>query len=127
MPAPPLAPLTLGQLFSRTLLVFAVLLGTAIAITINFERGLVVKSQPTEVTLNLIPYDAPITLTGTLIFYPNNVGLVPWIVYERPSGVIETKALVFNTPITLPPVGSAITITGLLEYEHVRVTALVVE
>lgn len=62
--------------------------------------------------------------TGTLVFYPNNVGPVPYIFYTNQNGNTVAKALIFDN---LPPTdfsswtGARISVSGVLDREHVIV------
>jgi hypothetical protein len=65
--------------------------------------------------------------TGTLAFYPNNVGPVPYLFYQNQKGSTVAKALVFTElPLTdfSPWSGAHISITGVVEHEHVVVTRI---
>lgn len=61
---------------------------------------------------------------GTLVFYPNNVAPVPYIIYTDKNGDIAAKALIFDN---LPPTdfslwtGARIAVTGVIDREHVVV------
>jgi hypothetical protein len=67
------------------------------------------------------------TETGTLIFYPNNVGPVPYLMYSNGSGNTVSKALVFEQS---PPSdfstwsGARVQVSGYVDSEHVVVTAI---
>lgn len=62
--------------------------------------------------------------TGTLVFYPNNVGPVPYFFYTDQSGNTAAKALIFDN---LPPTdfsswsGARIAVNGVSDREHVIV------
>lgn len=62
--------------------------------------------------------------TGTLVFYPNNVGPVPYLFYQDRIGHTVSKALVFPTG---PPInfsswsGAHISVEGYTDQEHVVV------
>ena len=59
---------------------------------------------------------------GTLIFYTNNVGPVPYIFYQDPKGHTVAKALAFaNTPPDLSSwVGAHVSVVGHLKDEYVE-------
>jgi hypothetical protein len=63
--------------------------------------------------------------TGTLVFYPNNVGPVPYLFYQDASGSTVAKALTFpdGSPSGFSEwAGARISITGHLAGEHVSVS-----
>ncbi|MDO8742306.1 MAG: hypothetical protein Q7J45_02055 [bacterium] len=65
--------------------------------------------------------------TGTLIFYPNNVGPVPYIFYQDRLGRTVAKALVFpsSTPTNFASwTGARISIMGQIASEHVVVSRM---
>lgn len=65
---------------------------------------------------------------GTLVFYPNNVGPVPYLFYTDARGTLLSKALDVSD---LPPTdfsswsGGRVEVIGRLVAEHVVVTQLV--
>ncbi|MBI2409548.1 hypothetical protein HYV30_00715 [Candidatus Kaiserbacteria bacterium] len=65
--------------------------------------------------------------TGTLVFYPNNVGPVPYIFYTDARGGLNAKALTF---VELPPhdfsnwTAGRVSVVGRLEREHVVVSRI---
>jgi len=65
--------------------------------------------------------------TGTLVFYPNNVGPVPYLFYQDHNGLTVAKALTFPNS---PPgnfsswTGAHISVTGQVVAEHVVVSAI---
>jgi|SRR6185437_16366960 len=108
--------------------IFFVYVGVDRAIQYNYQHHLVRVVPPLAVSgvSNVFAvYDAPFTATGTLIYYRNNVGPVPWLVYNSASGATTTKSLLFDTPIDLPPASTTIVVSGWLEHEHVRVRTIV--
>ncbi|MHB8660436.1 MAG: hypothetical protein ACYC75_00635 [Minisyncoccota bacterium] len=65
---------------------------------------------------------------GTLVFYPNNVGPVPYIFYQDQSGRTAAKALVFpdGPPTNFSSwVGARVSVTGMLDAEHVVVSHII--
>ena len=62
-------------------------------------------------------------VTGTLVYYPNNVGPVPYVFYQDSGGNTVTKALIFPTvsPIDSSWSGAHVSVTGTVENEHVMV------
>ena len=64
--------------------------------------------------------------TGTLVFYPNNIGPVPYLFYQNQSGETVSKAIIFSFPNVAPTdfsswAGARISIIGKLDNEHVLV------
>lgn len=88
----------------------------------------VVAATSTEATAPVILIAATSTETfhesGTLAFYPNNVGPVPYLLYVNGKGTTVSKALVFDQ---LPPtdfsswIGARVDVTGIDVREHVLV------
>lgn len=64
---------------------------------------------------------------GTLVFYPNNVGPVPYLFYQNEKGQVVAKALVFDL---LPSTnlsswsGARIEVVGIIDREHVMVSRI---
>jgi len=66
--------------------------------------------------------------TGTLVFYPNNVGPVPYLFYQDSAGRTVAKALEFPNESSAGLSswsGAHIFVTGHLNNEHVVVTTIV--
>jgi hypothetical protein len=69
----------------------------------------------------------PFTEMGTLVFYPNNMAPIPYLIYESASGQAISKALVFSAlPATdfSPWIGGRVSVTGIEDNEHVLVTQI---
>ncbi len=64
--------------------------------------------------------------TGTLVFYPNNVGPVPYLFYQNRSGNTVAKALVlpYSSGVGSSWAGSRVSVVGALEGEHVLVSSI---
>lgn len=65
--------------------------------------------------------------TGTLVFYPNNVGPIPYLFYLNQSGFTSAKSLIFpdGPPVNLSSwAGARIAVTGKLNQEHVVVNRI---
>ncbi|GEM_PF-3274161 len=64
---------------------------------------------------------------GTLVFYPNNVGPVPYLFYQNEKGDTVSKALTFDA---LPPTdlsswtGARVEVIGIIDREHVVVSRI---
>lgn len=87
-------------------------------------------ATPAQIT----PASAPVNTgadfneIGTLVFYPNNVGPVPYIFYQDQRGNTTAKALTFPgaTPANFSSwTGARISVTGTLDKEHVVVSRIV--
>ncbi len=119
------APQSFSQWVLWMIYYFLFVVGAITALMINYERGLFIPTSDVAIAAKLEPllpeYGSEATLTGTILYYPNNVGeAVPYIRYDTASGVM-TKALLLTSGGDLPPEGTPITVTGALEFEHVRV------
>lgn len=84
------------------------------------------QSAPVLETVTTMPRD--FNETGTLVFYPNNIGPVPYLFYQDQKGVTVAKALIF--PNTTPSdfsswTGARVFVTGSLTDEHVSVSRIV--
>lgn len=65
--------------------------------------------------------------TGTLVFYPNNVGPVPYLFYQDRNGRTVAKTLVFSdaSPDNFSSwSGAHISVTGKIIAEHVVVSSI---
>lgn len=79
--------------------------------------------QPAPVTPTTVT-GAGFSEVGTLVFYPNNVGPVPYLFYKDESDRTVAKALVFTTrsPNDLSSwSGARISVVGYVAGEHVDV------
>ena len=77
-------------------------------------------SVPEAVNVSSIDFNA----TGTLVFYPNNVGSVPYLFYHDQQGRTVAKALIFSgaSPTNFYSWTAArISVSGTLDHEHVVV------
>lgn len=97
-----------------------------IAIASAPVRNLAVEPAPYGAAV--VPATPDFNETGTLAFYPNNAGPVPYLYYQDPSGHTRVKALIFAGK---PPdalfswAGVRVSVTGRLEHEHVVVINIV--
>ncbi|MDB5244581.1 MAG: hypothetical protein JWN18_451 [Parcubacteria group bacterium] len=74
-----------------------------------------------------LPTSSEFVQTGTLIFYPNNVGPVPYLMYANQKGVTVSKALVLVGGDSLDLshwTGARVSVTGVVVDEHVVVSSL---
>jgi hypothetical protein len=82
-------------------------------------------STPSPLPVIAIDADRAFNETGTLVFYPNNVGPVPYLFYQDARGTTVAKALIFDV---LPPTdfsswtGARISVSGIVDREHVIVS-----
>ncbi|HQT82700.1 MAG TPA: hypothetical protein PLW99_00945 [Candidatus Paceibacterota bacterium] len=98
--------------------------------TLTISRGNVAvasAAQGVSVLDAVTAISADFTETGTLVFYPNNTGPVPYLFYQNPNGSTVAKALVF--PYSSPNdfsswVGAQISVTGHVNSEHVIVSTI---
>ncbi len=116
----------------RTL--FAALLVVASAYLIVWVAGADVRNlaveparQPAAAVQAIATSSEDFNETGILVFYPNNVGPVPYLLYQNPNGRTLSKALTFPAA---PPdalsswAGARVSVTGHLKYEHVVVSRI---
>lgn len=111
----------------RILFIVLILFGFAVLFSAPYDQ-ILAKEPPVE---TVAASEAFITenfnQTGTLVFYPNNVGPVPYIFFTDQKGNTVAKALVFDE---LPPTdfsswsGSRVSITGTEVMEHVVVSKI---
>jgi hypothetical protein len=111
----------------------AILILVVVVLIFTNVRHTTVAVEPAVAT-STVPVVAPIIAiaavtgefseAGTLVFYPNNVGPVPYLFYLNQRGDTVAKALIFDN---LPPTdfsswtGSHVYVTGVLDREHVIV------
>jgi hypothetical protein len=79
-------------------LVFLLASGLIFVISDNMRTGLV--ESPGAVATSTAPVVATTTpdfvATGIINYYPNNLGtMIPYLVYQKPSGATATKALTY--------------------------------
>lgn len=93
----------------------------------NESLALEPVAQRTEEPVRAGTTAGAFTAIGTLAFYPNNVGLVPYLFYQDNAGRTVSKALSFPDG---PPAhfsswsGARILVTGTLVLEHVVVSRI---
>ena len=112
-----------------TIFVVIGLVSAAAAIYQNNEDNLAVnlytQSSPARETAKTISTD--FNETGTLIFYPNNVGPVPYLFYQDSKKYTAAKALVFQGSLMnnlSSWSGARISVIGYLNAEHVVVSRI---
>ena len=107
------------------LLTFTTVIGVSLAIRFNYAAGLTLS--PANIAISppgmLSTTTASFAETGILIFYPNNVGPVPYLLYYDEEGNPYTKALVFAEGALSRQryTYRAVEITGAIVHEHVNV------
>jgi hypothetical protein len=90
----------------------------------------VASTQPEPAAVAVAPpalLDTSFNEEGTLLFYPNNVGPVPYIAYTNANGNLTTKALVFpqGAPSLLSEwQGARIAVAGSVDHSSVIVNHL---
>ena len=107
-----------------------VLFGYALT-TLSISRGplvIVPAAQSASVFDAATETQTDFNETGALVFYPNNIGPVPYIFYQDRGGNTAAKALVF--PYAPPDgfsswTGARISVSGHLDGEHVVVSGIV--
>lgn len=115
----------LWRILSVLLIIFLFVLATSYGRAPRPTAGTVGSSAQTAAPIFAITATTwEFTATGTLVFYPNNVGPVPYIFYTNQNGNTVAKALIFDN---LPPTdfsswtGARISVSGVLDREHVIV------
>lgn len=114
----------------RTLLIVSILIAFVVVFFVKNDRN--VTTTPIEQRASVLEGVSTISegfdATGTLVFYPNNVGPVPYLFYQNANKSTVAKALVF--PNVAPAdffswSGAHVSVTGKLQHEHVVVSRLV--
>lgn len=113
----------------QMLFIMLILIAIAYAFTNGkVDVGALVPAQSAAVITAPPPASSVWSATGTLVFYPNNIGLpVPYLYYQDQGGRTATKALTFPDG---PPSGfsswggSRVSVVGTLEQEHVAVSRI---
>ena len=96
----------------------------------DIASGVIAQQSSAASTVSKAPtsQDFNFTRTGTLVFFPNNVGPVPCLFYENEKGKAVAKALVFRG--AAPPTGfsswsaARVSVTGRLNHEQVIVSSI---
>lgn len=110
-------------------MLFIVLLGYALTFGVSYKGNLAsgFSTQSAPLLEAVEPGSADFSETGTLVFYPNNLGPVPYLFYQNQSGHAVAKALVFPDS---PPgnfsswTGAHISVTGQVVAEHVVISTI---
>ncbi len=117
----------MGHLLFGIAIVIAVIYGAQAL----YEGSVALAPSPppaAAVLVALAPYPQDgFAETGTLIFYPNNVGPIPYLMYQNASGKTVSKALAFQngSPTDLSSwSGARVEVFGTVNAEHVDVTAI---
>lgn len=88
----------------------------------------VVQNEVTEQAVEeAVTAPAEFNETGTLVFYPNNIGPVPYLFYQDQKGNTVAKALVFpgESPNNFSSwAGARVSVAGDLVAEHVVVSSI---
>jgi len=109
------------------LLIFVMYLSTTHRTVVTAPVPTASTTQAATVINTLIIPTDEFSEIGTLVFYPNNVGPVPYIFYQDASGVTVAKALTFAVlPMTDFSTwsGARVAVTGIVDHEHVVVTRI---
>lgn len=117
----------MGRMISIVL--FVVIVGYVLDIATTYRESIAYEpsAQSASVLEAINAISTNFDETGTLVFYPNNVGPVPYLFYQDQNGHTVAKALVF--PDTTPAdfsswTGAHISVTGRLDGEHVVVSSI---
>lgn len=114
----------MGQIISIVL--FIVVIGFALASFAEHPKTLSVatSAQSASVITGVDEFLQDFNETGTLSFYPNNVGPVPYLFYQDGNGTTVAKALVFpnSSPTNFSSwSGAHVSVIGERNGEHVIV------
>lgn len=110
-----------------SILFFILIVGYAFNIATTYNQKLVFDSV-TQSALVIEEVDdilEDFNETGTLVFYPNNVGPVPYLFYQDQKGHTVAKALTFSnsSPVGFSSwSGAHVSVTGERNGEHVVVS-----
>lgn len=100
---------------------------TTIAVTPHNDVTVEPSPQSASVLEAVTAISGDFNETGTLVFYPNNVGPVPYLFYQDQKGTTVAKALIFpdTTPLNFSSwTGARVSVTGSLDNEHVVVSRI---
>lgn len=113
---------------ARVLVILFLLLMTGYALSLftTYQQHLAIESPTPAAVILAQPAPLEFSETGTLVFYPNNVGPVPYIFYKNSSGATEAKALLlpYGSNVAGSWTGSHIFVTGTAVAEHVVVKSI---
>lgn len=113
----------------RILLILLMVVGFMFIFGAINNGGLTIEpsSQTASVLEGINTISVDFNETGTLNFYPNNIGPVPYLFYQDRSGNTVSKALTFAVS---PPSnfsswsGAHVSVTGRVNNEHVVVSRI---
>lgn len=116
----------------RLIAILFVVIGLVSAMAVLYQYNqhssvLLVPPQIASVGAVVAPDVSEFSETGTLVFYPNNVGPVPYLFYQDHTGRTVAKALTFSNS---PPgnfsswTGAHISVTGQIVAEHIVVSTI---
>ena len=112
----------------RALLMLLVAVGFVVVVVATMGGGDVAiesSAQSAAVLEGVVATPEVFNETGTLVFYPNNVGPVPYLFYQDQNGHTIAKALTFSNmmPANFSSwTGARVSVTGTLTDEHVAVS-----
>ncbi|MDD2657742.1 MAG: hypothetical protein PHD04_03745 [Candidatus Pacebacteria bacterium] len=120
----------MGRFITLFFIILGIISGIAV-LSLRNPASLIaapVPQQPaTATTSDASAVSTVFNVTGTLVFYPNNIGPVPYIFYQDSNGTTVAKALTFSDG---PPsdfsswTGAHISVAGTLEKEHIVVSSI---
>ena len=114
----------MGQVVGIVLFIIGIGYAFNVFVAYNEHRIATSYTQQTTTPSEVAIFD--FNETGTLVFYPNNVGPVPYLFYTNTRGNTVAKALVLPFPASAEAswTGGRISIAGQLEGEHVIVSRI---
>lgn len=113
--------------FFGILVVLVVIYGISELYYLTVTRPSFIAQPATVSETPLAPPPTDTYLTGTLIFYPNNVGPIPYLMYKNARGATESKALVWSgrSPLDLSSwAGGRVSVAGYIVREHMVVDSI---
>jgi|ERR1035437_10041701 hypothetical protein len=116
----------------RLIAILFVVVGLVSAMAVLYQYNqtdsvLLLPPQTASVGAVVVSDASEFSETGTLVFYPNNVGPVPYLFYQDQNGRTVAKALTFPDS---PPgnfsswTGAHISVMGQIVAEHVVVSTI---
>jgi hypothetical protein len=117
----------MGRVIAIIFAVVGLVSATAALYQDNRDTPVVESSAQTASVLEAVE-TAPtgFSETGTLIFYPNNVGPVPYLFYQDVNGHTVARALVlpYASGVDSSWAGARVFVTGSLDNEHVAISRI---
>lgn len=111
------------QVLLGVLIILAIVYGAEALYKINRVVALPTGSMAAVVAIPE-PATNDFSTTGTIVFYPNNVEPVPYLIYQNQNGDTVAKALTFpqGEPANFSAwIGARVMVNGYVDAEHVVV------